>query len=296
MNPEKPRPGARGIAGSLLGAIWERLLLYAERYLKISAVFYRLWVVTFTGPPYFRMIFREMVKQVYFTAVQGGYILIFGALMLGMQIILNANEQLAKVRYEDFLGWLLVTIVIRELGPVLAGLFVLVHSGGAVTVEIGTMSVAREIEALHVMGVDPYRYLGVPRFWGVTVSVVCLYLVTAHAAVLGGYLFSQFYADISWTNFKHLFINALQWEDLIVGLIKAAMFGMIISTVAIYAGFEAREDMGEVAKKTAQGALWSLVLCGAMDIIITTAYYLYPQRRSMFPLSGLESLISGCLC
>uniref|UniRef100_A0A7C3UZ99 ABC transporter permease n=1 Tax=Desulfobacca acetoxidans TaxID=60893 RepID=A0A7C3UZ99_9BACT len=296
MSLRNPRAGVRGRAGSILRGIRDRLLLYAERYLKISAVFYRLWVVTFTGPPYFRIIFREMVKQVYFTAVQGGYILIFAALMLGMQIILNANEQLVKVRYEDFLGWLLVTIVIRELGPVLAGFFVLVHSAGPITVEIGTMSVTREVDALQVMGVDPYRYLGVPRFWGVTVSVVCLYLVTAHAAVLGGYLFSRLYADISWTNFRNLFINALQWVDLLVGLIKAAMFGMIISTVAIFAGFEAHGDLGEVAKKTAQGALWSLVLCGAMDIIITTAYYLYSPSRPRFPLGGLERLTSFGLC
>jgi phospholipid/cholesterol/gamma-HCH transport system permease protein len=157
-------------------------------------------------------------------------------------------------------------------------------------VEIGTMSVDGEIDALRIMGIDPYRYLGVPRFWGVTISVVCLYILIVIFAVLGGCLFSQLYTDIAWQNIWRFFIDALQGVDLVTGLVKAAMFGMIISTVSIDAGFEARDDMGEVANKTAESSLWSLVLCGAMDIVITNAYYLYPHPPSLSPLSGLPLL------
>jgi len=260
--------------GELIAFLWDKLLVYTERYLEISAVFSRLLVATFAGPAGSHLVFREMTKQVFFTAVRGIHILIFAALMMGVQMILYATEQLTKLRYEEFVGWLLVTIVVRELGPVLAGFFVLIHSGSAIIVEIGTMSVSREIEALQVMGIDPYRYLGVPRFWGVTISVICLYVLIVIFAVLGGCLFSQVYTDINWQNIRHFFIDALKGADLITGLIKAAAFGMIISTVSIYAGFGAKGDMGEVAKKTAQAALWSLVLCGGMDIIITNAYYL----------------------
>ena len=259
---------------SLLG---DRLFLYFERYLKTWVVFCRLWVATFTGPASFGMIFRGMAKQIYFTAIRGLYILIFVALMLGLQLILNAQQlaQLVKVPFEEYLGSLLATVVVRELGPVLAALFVLIQSSGAIVSEIGTMSVNREIEALQVMGIDPYRYLGVPRFWAVTISVICLYFVITFCAVGSGYLFSQIYTDISWHNFLHSFSNTLQLADLSIGFIKAAIFGMIISTVAIYAGFESRGDMGEVAKKTAEGALWSLWLCGVMDFFIISAYQLF---------------------
>ena len=142
------------------------------------------------------------------------------------------------------------------------------------------------------MGIDPYHYLGVPRFWGVTVSIVCLYIIVVIFAVLGGCFFAQLYIDIYWHNIWHFFIDALQGADLITGLVKVTIFGMIISTVSIYAGFEAREDMGQVAKQTAQAALWSLVLCGGMDIIITNAYYLFPHQAPMAPLSGLPAMIA----
>ncbi len=247
---------------------------YFQQYLKILAVFCRLWIATFAGPANFGMIFRDMAKQVYFTAIRGLYILIFAALMMGLQLILNAQQlaQLVKVPYEEYLGSILATVVVRELGPLLAALFVLIHSSGAIVSEIGTMSVHREIEALQVMGIDPYRYLGVPRFWAVTISVICLNFVITFCTVGSGYLFSQIYTDISWYNFLHSFSNTLQLADLGMGFLKAAIFGMVISTVAIYAGFESRGDMGEVAKKTAEGALWSLWLCGFMDFIIISAY------------------------
>ncbi len=279
--------------GKLIGFLWNTLLIYTERYLKISAVFYRLLVASVALPGRFHVTYRQMAKQVFFTAIRGVHILIFAALFLGIQMILYATEQLVKVRYEEFVGWLLVTIVVREVGPVLAGFFVLVHSGSAIIVEIGTMSVSREVEALQVVGIDPYRYLGVPRFWGVTISVVCLYVLIVIFAVLGGCFFSQFYTDIYWRNIWHFFIDALQGADLVTGLIKGAMFGMIISTVSIYAGFEAQGDMGEVANQTAQAALWSLVLCGITDIVITNAYYLYLPSKTISPLSALAA---GFLC
>ena len=279
-------------AVALIGLLWGKLLLYTERYLKISAVFYRLLVATFAGPSWSRLIFGEITKQVYFTAIRGVHILIFAAIMLGVHMILYSTAQLVKVSYEEFVGWLLVTVVVRELGPILAAFFVLVHSSGPIIVEIGTMSVSREVEALQVMGIDPYHYLGVPRFWGVTVSIICLYIIIIIFAVLGGCFFAQLYVDIYWHNIWHFFIDALQGPDLITGLVKVAIFGMIISTVAIYAGFEARDDMGQVAKLTAQAALWSLVLCGGMDIIITNAYYLFPHQAPLAPLSGLPAMIA----
>jgi phospholipid/cholesterol/gamma-HCH transport system permease protein len=189
-------------------------------------------------------------------------------------VIVNATQQLVKVQGEEFMGWLLVTIVVRELGPLWAAFYVLLRSGGPITVEIGTMSVNREVQALEMMGIDPYRYLGMPRFWGLTISLVSLYILCVFAAIIGGYLFAQVFADIYWTKFWLSFLNALQWVDLGLGFAKAAIFGMVIGTVSIYFGFSARDHMGEVAHNTSHAAIWSLVLLGVVDIILTTAYYL----------------------
>jgi phospholipid/cholesterol/gamma-HCH transport system permease protein len=260
--------------GRLLGGLWNQLVSLGSCLLNICALFYRLLLGAFTGPACLGLFFRELSRQVYYTAIRGSYILVFSALMLGMLVIVHATQQLVKVQGEEFIGWLLVTIVVREVGPVWAAFFVLLHSGGVIAVEIGTMSVNREVQALQMMGIDPYRYLGVPRFWGITISLLALYILCVFAAIIGGYLFAQAFAEIFWAKFWLSFINALQWLDLSVGFAKATLFGMLIATVSIYFGFSAREHMGEVAKSTSQAAIWSLVLLGAVDIIITTAYYI----------------------
>jgi phospholipid/cholesterol/gamma-HCH transport system permease protein len=252
----------------------EAVFNYVSQLLSICALFYRLLLSTFASAAGLRLLLRETASQVYFTALQGAHVLIFTALMLGLVVIVHATQQLVKVQGEEFVGWLLVTLVVREVGPVWAAFFVLLRSGSAITAELATLSVTREIEALKMMGIDPYRYLGVPRFWGLTISLVALYVLCTFAAVMGGFLFAQIFADVFWGKFWVSFINSLQWLDLAVGFAKCTLFGMVIATVSIYFGFQAEKHLGEVALYTSKGALTCLVLLGAVDIILTSAYYL----------------------
>jgi phospholipid/cholesterol/gamma-HCH transport system permease protein len=263
-----------GGLGRLLGHTWGRFSERGSRLLGVCAMFHRLLVGAFIGPPCVGLLFRELSRQIYFTAVKRAYILVFTSLMLGMLVIVNATQQLVKFQGEEKIGWLLVTIVVREVGPVWAAFFVLLNSGGAITVEIGNMSVNQEIRALEMMGVDPYRYLGVPRFWGMTISLLCLYVLCVITAVIGGYLFAQVFAEIFWAKFWLSFVNALQWIDLSVGFAKTALFAMLIATVSLYFGFSCRLSVDEVARNTSQAAIWSLVFIGVIDITLTAAYYL----------------------
>ncbi len=266
--------GALKGMGRFLGQTFNKILSRIQRSLSICALFYRLLMATFSGPRCFRIMAGEIAKQVYFTAIQGVHVLVFSALILGLVVIVHATQQLVKIQGEEFIGWLLVTIVVREVGPVWAAFFVLIRSGSAITVEIGTMSVTGELEAMKMMGVDPYRYLGVPRFWGLIISLVAMYVLCMFAAVLGGFLFSQIFADIFWSKFWMSFIQALQWLDLSVGFTKVTLFGALIATVSLYFGFSSEKQVEEIAKNTSAGGLLGLVLCASADIIITSAYYL----------------------
>jgi phospholipid/cholesterol/gamma-HCH transport system permease protein len=114
----------------------------------------------------------------------------------------------------------------------------------------------------------------VPRFWGLTLSLLCLYVLCVFTAIIGGYLFAQAFAEIFWAKFWLSFVNALQWIDLSVGFAKTTLFAMLIATVSIYFGFITRYDVDEVARNTSEAAIWSLVLVGAVDIILTAVYYL----------------------
>jgi phospholipid/cholesterol/gamma-HCH transport system permease protein len=264
-------PGLLGRGGTYLVL---QLRSLASHLLNICALFYRLLVTSFSSLTGLPLLERELVQQVYFSSIQGMPVLIFGALMLGFLVIVHATPQLAMVQGEEFIGWLLVTIVVRDVGPVLAAFFVLLHSGSAITVKIGTMSVTREVETLELQGIDPYRLLGVPRFWAVTVSVLSLYILAAVSSILGGFLFSQLFAEIFWGLFWLSFLNSLEWVDVAMGFTKCVAFGMLIATVCIFFGFQARQDMEEVARFTSRATLTALVLCAVVDIILTTVYYL----------------------
>ncbi len=258
-------------AGSLLANL---VLEWASRLLSISALFYRLLLASFSSLTGRRLVGRELLRQTYFAGIQGLHVFLFSALMLGFIVIVHATPRLVSLQGEEFVGWLLVTIVVRDIGPVWAGFFVLLHSGSAITVEIGTMSVDREVEALKLLGIDPCRFLGVPRFWALTISVLSLYVLCAFAAILGGYLFSLIFAEIFWSMFWLSFINSLEWVDVALGFSKCVLFGMLIATVCIFFGFQVKQDMNEVARFTSKASLTAMVLCGLVDIILTTAYYL----------------------
>lgn len=251
-----------------------QLRAWVSRLLSICALFYRLLVTSFSSLTGLPLLWRELVQQVYFSSIQGMPVFIFAALMLGFLVIVHATPQLVMLQGEEFVGWLLVTIVVREVGPVLAAFFVLLHSGSAITVKLGTMSVSREVETLELLGIDPYRLLGVPCFWAVTLSVLSLYILAAFASILGGFLFSQLFAEIFWGLFWLSFLNSLEWVDVAMGFSKCIAFGMLIATVCIFFGFQARRDMEEVARFTSRATLTALVLCASVDIVLTTAYYL----------------------
>lgn len=247
---------------------------HLSEFFDLCALFKRLLfasVAVFIGS---RLIRQETTKQIYFTALRAAPVLIFSSLMLGLVVIVLATRGLGEIQSEEFVGWLLVTMVVREGGPLWTALFILLHSGTAITAEIGTMNVTREIEALKIMGIDPYLYFGVPRLWGLTVSLAALYFLCIISAVLGGFLFAQIFSEIYWSKFWLSFTHALDWFDLAVGFIKIIFFGMAIVTASVYYGFKAQKDLGEVAHYTSKGALVGLVLVALVAIILTMASYL----------------------
>ncbi|MFP3868060.1 MAG: MlaE family ABC transporter permease [Desulfobacteraceae bacterium] len=257
-----------------LARMWVNLGHRLDLVLGIFALFYQLLLASFTSRTGFPLLLRESARQVYFTAVQGGFLVGITALILGLLVIVHTSPHLIEIRGEEFIGQLLVIIVLREVGPVLTAFFVLLRSGTAIIVEIGIMAVTRELEALHNMGIDPHRFLGLPRFWGLTVSMIALFILSTITAVLGGFVFAQLFAEIYWQGFWLSLLNALGWLDLMVGLAKVILFGMLIATVSLYYGLQARGQLGTLARHTSRGAVLSLLLCGIVDAFLSSVFYL----------------------
>jgi phospholipid/cholesterol/gamma-HCH transport system permease protein len=256
------------------GALWRAFVVGVESLTEIFGLFYRLLGIGLRFVNY-RLMVREFAQQVYRIGACGWPVVAITALLLGLAIIVYVSAQLKKIQAGELVGNLLVVLVVRELGPILTALLVLLRSGATMIVEIGAMVVDREIESLELMGVEPEIYIGAPRFWGLLISLVILYGFFLVSAIMGGYLFGQLLADIYWQDLWLSFLNALRWQDLIISGGKILLFGMSMGTVAIYYGLTTEERLGSLVEQTTKGAVTSLFSLSLLNAIISFWGYGY---------------------
>jgi phospholipid/cholesterol/gamma-HCH transport system permease protein len=251
------------------GELWRVFVLGVDSLTSIFGLFYRLLGTIGNRFVSYRLMVREFAQQLYRVGTRGWPVVALTAMLLGLAIIVYASPQLKKIQSGELIGNLLVVIVVRELGPVFTALLVLLRSGAAMIVEIGSMVIDREIESLELMGVEPEIFIGAPRFWGVIISLFILYGIFLVSAIAGGYLFGQLLADIYWQELWLSFLNALTWKDLVVSTGKILLFGMSIGTVAIYYGLLVEEWRGSLAEQTSRGSVTSLFFLGILNAVLS---------------------------
>jgi phospholipid/cholesterol/gamma-HCH transport system permease protein len=255
------------------GALWRACIGRLESFIDIFGLFYRLLSTAGLQVVSYRLQVREFARQIYLIGARGWPMVALIALLLGLAIIVYASAQLQKIQGEQLIGNLLVIMVVRELGPVLTALLVLLRSGAAMIVEIGAMVLDREIESLELMGVEPEIFIGGPRFWGLIISLVVLYFIFLASAILGGYLFGQLFAEIYWQDLWLSLLAALTWQDIVISSAKIILFGMSIGTVAIYYGLTAEERWESIVAQTSQGAVTSLFFLGILNAVLSFLGY-----------------------
>jgi phospholipid/cholesterol/gamma-HCH transport system permease protein len=232
--------------------------------LKESALFFRRRQVAF----------RVFVLQVLFTAVEATGIVAFVALALGALIIIQGNSLLPRFGQGKLLYTLLAIVITRELGPLLTAFIVTARSGTAIATELGNMVISHEIEAYVSVGINPIAYLVVPRFLGVTVSMVLLNVYFNFFGLFGSFLLSQLVQPIPFAEYVGNLLAALSPADFGSSLVKSVVFGMIISLVAAYQGFRVKVSSTEVPQIAIKAVGQGFVLCILADAVITLIYYL----------------------
>jgi len=150
--------------------------------------------------------FRVFILQILFTAVEALPIIAFISLALGALIIVQGNSILPRFGQGKLLYTLLIIVITRELGPLLTAFIIIARSGTAIATELGNMVISHEIEAYVAVGINPIAYLVVPRFLGVTVSVVLLTLYFNFFGLFGSFLLTQFVQRIP---FHEYLVNLL---------------------------------------------------------------------------------------
>ena len=217
---------------------------------------------------------RVLTFQILFTGVEALPVIATLSLGLGAVIIIQGVSLLPQFGQGQLIYAILITVITRELGPILTAFIIAARSGTAISTELGNMVVSHEIEAYIATGIDPIDYLVVPRVLGVTFSLIVLNLYFNIFGLLGSYFVTAFIRPIGFREYFSNLLYALTLVDVGSSILKSAVFGLIISVVATYYGFKVELASTEVPVMAIRSVGRSFVLLIIADAILTLVYYL----------------------
>jgi phospholipid/cholesterol/gamma-HCH transport system permease protein len=163
--------------------------------------------------------------------------------------------------------------VFRELGPLISAVVLTGFAGASIAAELGTMVVSEEIEALHAEAIDPIRFLVVPRVLATTIMMFCLAVVGDVMGIVGGMLTSSLFLGINYTQYLSRTFEQVKMQDFSTGLIKAAVFGTLISGLACYLGLGVTGGAQGVGVATTRTVVLTIVALITVDLMFTAGFY-----------------------
>jgi phospholipid/cholesterol/gamma-HCH transport system permease protein len=215
----------------------------------------------------------QYFKQMEFIGVKSLSVVLLTGAFTGMVSALQTNYGFSLFGAESLVGSTTTLGLFRELGPVLAALMVTARAGSAMTAEIGTMRVTEQVDALTVMGVNPFQYLVIPRIASAVIMMPMLALVFNAIGVAGAYLVGVVLLNIDKGVFMAKIADYVDLADLTTGLAKATCFGLILATVGCYKGYTTSGGAEGVGKSTTNSVVISSVSILIADYFLTAIMY-----------------------
>lgn len=217
---------------------------------------------------------RVLTFQILFTAIEALPVIAILSLGLGAIIIIQGVALLPQFGQGQLVYAILITVITRELGPILTAFIIAARSGTAIATELGNMVVSHEIEAYIANGINPISYLVVPRFLGVTISLILLNIYFNIFGLLGSFFVTSLVATIDFRDYFTSLLNALTVADVGMSLLKSAVSGAIISTVATFYGFKVEQASTEVPVMAIRSVGRGFILIILANAFLTAMYYL----------------------
>ena len=226
-----------------------------------------LWI--FVPPLKLRNIFRQME----FVGVNSLFVVILTGAFTGAVLALQSYNALKRFGAESLVGPTVALSMARELGPVLTGLMVTGRAGSAMATELGTMRVTEQIDALYTMAVNPIKYLVSPRILAGVLMMPVLAVVTDFVGVLGGYFVAVKMLGVNSGVYIGRTVDFVKAQDIFDGLIKASVFGLILSIVACYHGFNTTGGAAGVGEAATKSVVMGCVLILVADYFLTSVMF-----------------------
>ncbi len=218
----------------------------------------------FRKPFRWKILFEQMVK----VGVDTLPVALITSGFTGMIFVVQLYLALKSFGLEAAVPSGLALAVIRELAPVLAGLVMAGRVGAAMAAELGSMKVTNQIDALKTMAVDPIHYLVTPRILATVVMMTAITTITDFMGIFGGYVVGTLAFDLNPYQFYQDVINILEPWDIISSMIKAAVFGLFISTISCYMGYNSKGGAEGVGESTTNAVVTSMIVLLIVDYLL----------------------------
>jgi phospholipid/cholesterol/gamma-HCH transport system permease protein len=218
--------------------------------------------------------FHLTIREIYFAGVLSLIIILVSGLFVGMVLGLQGYDTLQRYGSAQALGVLVALSLVRELGPVVAGLLFASRAGSAITAEIGLMKATEQLSAMEMMAVDPIARVVAPRFWGGVLSMPLLAALFSAMGIFGGYLVGVVLIGVDEGAFWSQMQAAVDVrDDILNGIIKSVVFGFAVTLIAVFEGYDAAPTAEGVSRATTRTVVTSSLAILALDFVLTALMF-----------------------
>ncbi|MCQ2735147.1 MAG: ABC transporter permease [Alphaproteobacteria bacterium] len=223
----------------------------------------------FVPPYYLKLFFAQFMSIGFYSLPVVGLTTLFAGMVIAIQTYSGISEYGA----ENVVASVVLISVTRELAPVLSALMVAGRIGSAMAAEIGTMRVTEQIDALVTLSANPFRYLIAPRVWAAVIVMPLLVLFGDVIGIFGGYLVGVYKLDFNPANYIINTMNNLTSVAIVMGVVKAAVFGFIIAIMGCYHGYRSKGGAQGVGEATTNSVVTSSILILIFNYLITEMFF-----------------------
>ncbi len=253
----------------LIRTLFKPLIYAASEFGRVWFMLMEVTYWTFRKPFKLNYLFKQMefigVKSLGIVIITGGF--------TGMVLALQTYYGFRRFSSEGLVGVTVALSMTRELGPVLTALMVTGRAGSAMAAELGSMRISEQIDALTVMALSPVKYLVVPRVVASLFMVPMLTVIADFIGIIGGYFVGVKLLGINEGIFINKMVRYVDLEDIYNGLVKAAVFGLVLSLISCYKGFYTKGGAEGIGKATTEAVVASSVTILISDYVLTSLMF-----------------------
>ncbi len=255
---------------NLLGELGRRALAFFERlgrgHLLLLALLWR--------QPALLPRFGLVIQQVYSVGVLSLLIILVSGLFVGMVLGLQGYNILVDFGAEESLGTVVSLTLIRELGPVVTALLFAGRAGSALTAEVGLMKATEQLSGMEMMAVDPIKRVLAPRFLAGVISMPLLAAIFSAVGILGGYMVGVGLLGVDEGAYWSQMQASVEFhEDVLNGIIKSVVFGVVATWIAVFEGFDAVPTSEGVSRATTRTVVHTSLAVLGLDFILTALMF-----------------------